>query len=46
MKKVVEDAKATHVDAMHYAASARIRVGKDKNESTRMGTKFWSSVLV
>ena len=45
MKKAMEDADATHVDAMHYAASARIRVGKDKNEATRTGTKFWSSVL-
>ena len=45
MKKVVEDSKATHVDAMHYATSAGIRVRKDKNEVARTGTKFWSSVL-
>ena len=30
---------------MHYAASAGIRVGKDKNEVARTRTKFWSSVL-
>ena len=35
----------THVDAMHYAASTGIRVGKDKSEAARTGTKFWSSVL-
>ena len=45
MKKAMEDADATHVDAMHYAASARIRVVKDKNEAARTGTKFWSSIL-
>ena len=31
MKKAMEDADATHVDVMHYAASVGIRVGKDKN---------------
>ena len=45
MKKAMEDADATHVDAMHYAASARIRLGKDKIEATRAGEKFWTSVL-
>ena len=40
MKKAMEDA-----DAMHYAASAGIRVDKDKNEAARTGTKFWYSVL-
>mgnify|MGYP007007547964 CR=1 FL=1 len=35
----------THVDAMHYVASTEIRVGKDKSEVARTGTKFWSSVL-
>ena len=41
----MEDADATHVDAMHYAASAGIKVGKDKTEAARAGTKFWTSVL-
>ena len=45
MKKAMEDADATHVDAMHYAASAGIRVGKDKTEAARAGAKFWTSVL-
>ena len=45
MKKAMEDADTTHVDAMHYAASAGIRVGKDKNEAARTGTNFWSSVV-
>ena len=45
MKKAMEDAGTTHVDAMHYAASVGIRFGKDKNEVARTGTKFWSSVL-
>ena len=45
MKKAMEDADTTHVDAMHYAEWAGIRVGKDKNEAARTGTKFWSSVL-
>ena len=45
MKKAMEDVDVTHVDAMHYAASAGIRVGKDKTEPVRTGTKFWSSVL-
>ena len=45
MKKVVEDAELNHVDAMHYAGSAGIRVGKDKNEAARKRTKLWSSVL-
>ena len=45
LKKVMEDAEATRVDAMHYAASAGIRVGKDKSEVTRSGTRFWSTVL-
>ena len=45
MKKAMEDAKATHVDAMHYAALARTRVGKDKTKTARVGAKFWSIVL-
>ena len=45
MKKGMEDVDATHVDAMHYAASAGIRVGKDKNEVATARKKFWSSVL-
>ena len=45
MKKAMNDANATHVDAMHYAASVGIRVDKDKNEAARTGTKFWASVL-
>jgi hypothetical protein len=45
MKRSMEDADATHVDAMHYAASAGIRVGKDKTEAARAGAKFWTSVL-
>ena len=44
-KKAMEDAEATHVDAMHYAASARTRVGKDKIEAARAGEKFWSFIL-
>ena len=40
MKKAMEDADVTHVDVMHYAASAGIRVGKDKNEVARTGTNF------
>ena len=43
--KAMEDVEATHEDVMHYAASARIRVRKDKNEAARMGTKFSSSIL-
>ena len=31
MKKAMEDVDMSHVDAMHYAASVGIRVGKDKN---------------
>ena len=45
MKKSKEDADATHVDAMHYTTSAGIRVGKDKNEAAKTGTKFWSLFL-
>ena len=41
----MEDADVTHVDAMHYVASAGIRVGKDKTEAVRAGAKFWTSVL-
>ena len=44
-KKAMEDVEATHVDAMHYAAWAGIRVGEDKAEVARTGTKFCFSVL-
>jgi hypothetical protein len=45
MKKIIEQEDTQHVDAMHYAAIAGIRVGREnlKPIETRVG--FWSTVF-
>ena len=45
MKRLMEEVKARHVEAIHYLASAKIRVGGETSVSKERGTGFWSLVL-
>ena len=45
MKRLMEEAEARHVEAVHYSASAKIRVGGETSVSKERGTGFWSLVL-
>ena len=45
MKKVVEEEDARHVEAMHYAATAGIRVGKENLKTIKPNAGFWPTVL-
>ena len=39
LKKIVEEEDARHVEAMHYAASAEIRVGRENLKTIKPGEK-------
>ena len=45
LKKIVEEEDARHVEAMHYAASAGIRVGKENLKMIKPGAGFWPTVF-
>ena len=40
MKRLMEEAKARHVEAVHYSASTRIRVGREKGTRRRRILNF------
>ena len=41
----MEEEDARHVEAMQYAASARIRVGRENLKSIKLGGGFWPTVF-
>jgi hypothetical protein len=45
MKKIVEEEDARHVDAMHYAATAGIRVGRENLKPIESRAGFWPTVF-
>jgi hypothetical protein len=45
MKKIVEEEDAQHVDAMHYAATAGIRVGRENLKPIESRAGFWPTVF-
>ena len=45
LKRIVEEEEARHVEAMHYAASAGIRVGRENLKTTKLGVGFWPTVF-
>ena len=45
MKKVAEEEDARHVEAMHYAATAGIRVRKENLKTIKPNAGFWPTVL-
>ena len=45
LKKSMDEADVSHVEAIHYAASAGIRIGKEKLGMIKPGTGFWPTVL-
>ena len=45
LKKIIEEEDARHVEAMHYAASAGIRVGRENLKTIKPGVGFWPTVF-
>ena len=45
LKKIVEEEDARHVEAMDYAASAEIRVGRENLKTIKPGARFWRTVF-
>ena len=45
LKKIIEEEDARHVEAMHYAASAGIRVGREYLKTINPGVGFWPTVF-
>ena len=45
MRRLMEEAEARHVEAVHYSTSAGIRVGKEASCHKEKGVGFWSVVL-
>jgi hypothetical protein len=45
MKKIVEEEDARHVDAMHYAATVGIRVGRENLKLIETKVGFWPTVF-
>ena len=43
--KNMDEADASHVKGIHYVATADIRIGKEKLEMIKLGTRFWPTVL-
>jgi hypothetical protein len=45
MKKIVEMEDGRHVEAIHYASSAGISVGRENLKTIKLGAGFWPTVL-
>ena len=45
MKRIMEEATTRHVEALHYSASARIRVGGERGTGSGVEAGFWLFVL-
>jgi hypothetical protein len=45
MKKIIEEEDAQHVDAMHYAATAGIRVARENLKPIESRVGFWPTVF-
>jgi hypothetical protein len=45
MKKIVEEEDAKHVEAMHYAAMAGIRVGRENMKTIKSEAGLWPTVF-
>ena len=45
MRRLMEEAEARHVEAVHYSASAGIRVGKEGRRQEEKEFDFWPSIL-
>ena len=45
MKSIMEEAATRHIEAIHYSASAVIRVGGERGTGFGANTGFWLVIL-